>query len=161
MKLLKFFTKDKKTENKQDDFLQKQLAQVLGMLEQSEKIQKEMIIQLDDLSEQISEEEQGEDTLLNSLVLAAKIVEDFYRLEGVDPEIKEQSAMMWRSIKKTLDLSDIEIIDEMGATSTSRHKIEGTLQDETIPEGHISQVLESGYIYKGKIIKPSRVLINR
>ncbi|MCL2378435.1 MAG: nucleotide exchange factor GrpE [Defluviitaleaceae bacterium] len=137
------------------------LQQMTQMVQRVESKQKETILQLDELSDQISNND-DEYALAQALASTITIIEDFYRLTTDDPALDAQSQMMWNAAKKAAATAGLEIIDDSGKPADfKRHRIEGTATDTTVPYGHILQILKCGYLYKNTVLRTASVLVNK
>jgi len=140
-----------------NQYLQQMLLAVHGI----ETRQKETILQLDELYDQMNSGE-DEEGLAMALVSTIGIIEDFYRLTINDPSLSTQSQMMWNAAIKAARMAGLEVIDDKGKPMDfKRHRVEGTAADPSTPSGYILQTLMCGYLYKNTVLRTSAVLVNK
>ena len=131
------------------------------MLRTIDTRQKETVLQLDDLSNQL-QENTGEHDLALALISAIDIIEDFYRLTISDPALLAQSQMMWSAAMKAATAGGLEVIDDHDIPPDfKRHRIEGTESDPAVQNGCITKTLKCGYLYKGEILRTAKVLVQK
>jgi molecular chaperone GrpE len=64
--------------------------------------------------------------------------------------------------KKLLDIladQGLEPVDTDGAFDPARHEAIGSEPSDSVESGHIIQVLRSGYMYKGQVLRPALVRV--
>jgi len=135
-----------------------QMAQALHKVETR---QKETILQLDEISDRL-QDDNDEHALAMALISAIDIIEDFYRLTIDDPHLSAQSQMMWSAAMKAATAGGLEAIDNQGQLpDVKRHSIESTAYDPTMPNGVIIKTLKCGYLYKNEVLRTAAILLNR
>lgn len=104
------------------------------------------------------------DTLLQALIGAADLIEDYYIYAEAhgDASMREQAALMWHTqCKKMTAAGLIRIADEDTPVDPSLNHIEGITHRADLPEGWITGVIKSGYRYKERVIRRSSVVVNK
>lgn len=123
------------------------------------------------LEEQQEDEAGRQDTnryameqLVQALIVAADLVEDFYVYAEAsqDKQLAAQAGLMWRTLTKELtNVGICRIADENTPFNAQLNHLEGvtTVGDE--PEGFITSVLRSGYLYQDKVYRKSGVIVKK
>jgi len=133
-------------------------------LKKIETGQKELVLQLDNLSESIMDDDRSEMDQLwaESLIVVLDVIEDFYRFVAATPDspYAEQAQIMWQTAQDSA--SELDIIDEEGKIFDFRkHITEGTDCNLEMPNGYVIKTLKCGYEYKGEVIRRASVIVNR
>ena len=83
-------------------------------------------------------------------------------LEKDDQVITPHAEMLWNSCLKKISLCGLSrIYDEKTDFDVAYNTIVGIDEDITIPVGFIIKTIKSGYIYNGKVIRKSSVIVNK
>jgi len=129
-----------------------QLEEIYSILEENEK------------TDIIKSLEHEKSYLVNTLIGAADLVEDFYVYykEHYDENLSTQSKLMWNTLCKAMTGAGlIRIADENTPFNMQLNSIENTTCDNAFPNGNIVKVLKSGYIYNNTVYRKSIVIVNR
>lgn len=121
--------------------------------------------------EEQQEEADQEDTqkremeqLVRALIVAADLIEDFYlyAVKSGDLQLAGQAGLMRRTLEKELTSVGLcRIADENTPFRAQLNHMEGITAAGDVPEGFITDVLRSGYIYQNKIYRKSGVLVKK
>jgi hypothetical protein len=125
--------------------------------------QKEVSLQLEEISELFETPEDSDAVMVNALIGIAGQIENFYRLMYKDEAspLYRQASMMWEAAVRSLKQAGITIIDGEGTTDLRLHEPAGTEWNEAYPEGSVLRTVNCGYIYKDNVIKRASVIINK
>jgi len=122
------------------------------------------------LEEQQKEEEQKDkkklemEQLTQALIAAADLIEDFYlyAAKSEDVQLASQAGLMWRTLEKELTNAGLcRITDENTPFNDRLNHLEGVTPIGDEPEGFITNVLRSGYIYQNKVYRKSSVIVKK
>lgn len=108
--------------------------------------------------------ENENNALINALITAADLVEDFYIYsnDNSNEAMASGSDLMWNTLCKAMTAAGLtRISDENTPFDAKLNTIEGVTSDPSLPEGFIVKVLSSGYQYHGKIYRKSTVIVNK
>jgi len=148
-------------EDKLDDAVDMNTLNVY--LKKIETGQKEIVLQIDTLSESILDDSFDESRVwAESLIGVLDVIEDFYRfaLASPDSPYAEQAKIMWQTAQDSTN--ELEVIDEEGKIFDFRkHLTEGTDCDPEMPNGYVIKTLKCGYEYKGEVLRRASVIVNR
>ena len=138
--------------------------QILNEIKKLENRQKETIFQLEEINEILMDDGGESKQLTETLIALADYIENLYLFAQSEPDsaLFKQAEMMWNAAKKSLKESEIEVIG--GEGEPINFHLHTPLQTdfcENTADGFILSVLESGYIYKDKIIKRASVVVNK
>jgi len=134
------------------------------------KSQKEISFNVEEIYEFVQELKEAEDKKLNkydfinNLISIVDIIEDFYVFasEKDDQVIASHAEMLWNSVLKKISLFGLSrICDERTDFDVAYNTIVGLDEDLTIPVGFIIKTIKSGYIYDGKVVRKSSVIVNK
>lgn len=141
---------------------------LIAGLKKVELRQKEVILQMDSLSESLAEDEFDEiNMLIEAIIDILDIIEDFYRfaLNSPDSPYAGQALMMWQNAQSSAKANGLEVIDKEGeAFDFRRHSAEGTGisgSNEGHPAGCIVKTLKCGYEYKGNVLRRASVIVSK
>ena len=108
--------------------------------------------------------EQEHNNLVQVLITAADLIEDFYLYykENYEEAMAVQSELMWHTICKTMaGIGLIRISDEGTPFNAKLNHVEGVIEDPRYENGFIMNVLKSGYQYKNQVYRKSSVIVNK
>lgn len=135
------------------------------------KKQSEMGIQVQELYEALeesartaSEAEREQSKLLDALITAADLIEDFfmYYQEHYDEALSPQSAMMRSALGGAMAAAGLtRIADERAPLDSALSTVDQVEADASLPRGWIVRVLRPGYMYKGAVLRKARVITNK
>lgn len=116
-----------------------------------------------ELKEKIKDKEEEIKVLLRSLISLADLIEDMYvyskKTENLS--LKHQITLQWNNVKNYLAQCGITIIgDEGGIFNSELYKAVEIKYIEEKTDGEVLEVLKSGYIYKGKLLRKAEVIVN-
>ena len=67
-----------------------------------------------------------------------------------------------QAFRETLKRHGVEPIDALGKPfDPEYHEAVGQIPSDDIPEGHVAQVVQTGYTIDGRLLRPARVLVSR
>lgn len=122
------------------------------------------ILEEKDNTDLIKNLEQENQNLLDTLVTASDLLEDFYLYykEYPDEAMTAQSELMWNTICKAMaGIGLLRIADENTPFDPKLNSIEGVVEDPSFRNGFIVKVLKSGYRYQTNVYRKSIVIVNR
>ena len=166
------FSKKEKDINQVEKIKKQDIEQYLQnfqkIFEKSNRNQSELALTLTDIKDYLEEitdkqNESSNDEISNLVVLlveVADMVEAFYKYtqNSQNEALASQGDLMWRSLLKKYTLSGLSRIpDESTELNVEINQTVGT--DPTSDAGVISQTVKSGYIYKGKTIRKSEIIV--
>lgn len=102
--------------------------------------------------------------LAQALVVAADLIEDFYvfAAKGEDAQLAAQAGLMWRTLEKELTNAGLcRIADENTPFNDRLNHLEGVTAAGDEPEGFITNVIRSGYMYQNKVYRKSSVIVKK
>lgn len=122
------------------------------------------LLEEEDNHDTIKELETENKSLINALIIAADLIEDFYIYYKEHPNeaMASNSEIMWNTLCKAMTAAGLSrISDENTPFDAKLNTIEGVAADHSLPEGYIIKVLSSGYQYHGKVYRKSTVIVNK
>lgn len=102
--------------------------------------------------------------LVRALIVAADLIEDFYlyAAKSGEPQLADQAGLMWRTLAKELASAGLcRIADENTPFDARLNHMEGVVTTGDVPEGFVTNVLRSGYIYQNKVYRKSSVIVRK
>lgn len=108
--------------------------------------------------------ERANEELLRKLV---EVQENFQRAlsalkESENSPLKLGVELIYRQLEDLLKKEGVEEISSVGEPfDCNLHEAEDFVETDSCPEGMITEELQKGYIYKGKILRPARVRVAR
>ena len=148
--------------------LEAQFGELAKLLRKQDSRQKEISIQLDDLSEWMQEggqEAQAQtQPLVQGLIALADQIENLYLFAQNDQEspLWAQAEMMWRATIKSLSDAGVTVITGQGmALDFNLHVTKSALYAEGVPPGYVLQTLASGYIQNDKVVRRAAVIVSK
>ena len=138
--------------------------------------QDEMVMAVEDLIEGLQEQneinaeaiagkEKEINALVSAMIVAADYTEDFYNYakEAGNQEILEQARFFWNALNKKFSSAGLtRIADEnTSADPVYNHISAVEISDEIFKPGVIIKTLRSGYVYRGKVIRKSEVVVSK
>jgi molecular chaperone GrpE len=164
-------TKEKEKSNKKEQLLEKEIEKLREEL--SEEKSKTMRIQ----AEMINFKKRKEEELSNFLKYANEgligdllpIVDNFERAIKMDNDdlsdeisrFLEGFKMIYGNLISILNKCEVKEIEADGIEfNPNYHQAVLTEKDETKPQGVVLEVLQKGYMYKDKVIRPAMVKVN-
>ena len=139
-------------------------TEINNRLRKIENKQKEMGLQLEEISGFLQDGDDGERKLIGALIAAADNIETFYRFaaESANTPLLSQAEMMWKSAKNAARAAGLEIIDDIDvAFDFQRHTAESAGFAENVPNGHVLKILKCGYAYRNIVVRRAAVVINK
>lgn len=127
----------------------------------------EMYAILEEQKEEASQEDLKKlekERLVQALIVAADLIEDFYvyAAKSDDLQLANQAGLMWRTLSKELTNAGLcRITDESTPFNAQLNHLEGVTAIGDEPEGFITNVLRSGYIYQNKVYRKSSVIVKK
>jgi len=108
--------------------------------------------------------EKEKDSLVDLLIFTNDTFEDLFRFVKKSNNIEwyEQMEIQWKKIGEKLLTQGITRIDPIDTIfSPFIHTALKTSQNNEIPNEQITEVIQSGYMYKGNIIRKAKVIVNQ
>ena len=102
--------------------------------------------------------------LVRALIVAADLIEDFYlyAVKSEEMQLADQAGLMWRTLAKELTNAGLcRIADENTPFQAQLNHMEGVTDIGDVPEGFITNVLRSGYIYQSIVYRKSSVIVKK
>jgi len=102
--------------------------------------------------------------LVRALIVAADLIEDFYlyAVKSEELQLADQAGLMWRTLAKELTNAGLcRIADENTPFQAQLNHMEGVTDIGDVPEGFITNVLRSGYIYQSIVYRKSSVIVKK
>lgn len=144
------------------------------LLTRFNKTQGTIEMQVEEMYAILEEQQEGanqEDTkkleteqLVQALIVAADLIEDFYLYAAKSGELQlaEQAGLMWRMLSKEMVSAGLcRIEDENTPFQAQLNHMEGVTETGDVPEGFVTNVLRSGYIYQNKVYRKSSVIVKK
>lgn len=122
------------------------------------------ILEEEENQDEVKELENENKALVNALITAADLIENFYIYYKEHPNeaMASESKLMWNTICKAMTATGLSrIYDENTPFDAKLNTIEGVANEPALPEGFIIKVLNSGYQYHGKVYRKSTVIVNK
>lgn len=157
---LELFTQEAKRFGKEQYKTTSQLEElIIQMEEQSENNQKEQVLvqQLTAVSDEVKQ-------LLQSLMSSSDCLEEVYRFakKNADPSWQQQLSMQWKRLEQTLMFCGLMRIEGIGERYQSQTQVAvGVASNLTLPEGIVVEIIKSGYVYRGQVLRKAEVLVNK
>jgi len=138
--------------------------------------QDEMVMAVEDLTEGMEEQREtasdilGEkekeiNSLISAMITAADYTEDFYNYakEAGDFNVYEQARYFWNALNKKFNAAGlVRIPDKHTIPDPIYNHISAVEASEEITKpGVITKTLRSGYMYRGKVIRRSEVVVTK
>lgn len=153
----------KKKEDKKSIEIQNLKSEIEGLKEKNIRVTAEMVNSLRRKDEEVSRmlKYANESLILDIL----PIVDNFERaLSSLKEESNEKKGivMIYNSLINTLEKFEVKEIDAQGKEfDPSYHQAVMQAEDETKPSNVIIEVMQKGYTYKDKVIRPAMVKVNK
>jgi molecular chaperone GrpE len=111
--------------------------------------------------------EQTQQTLTGTIVKRyLEVVDDLERALKARPKDGEGAAwangieLIYHKLITVLDNQEVKAMDALGQPfDPSRHEAIGHMESETYPSGHISEVVQNGYLIGERVLRPALVRI--
>ena len=154
----------------------KKMDELARQVKKLDSRQDEMVMAVEDLieglqeqneinTEAIAEKEKEINALVSAMIVAADYTEDFYNYakEAGSQEILEQARFFWNALNKKFSSAGLtRIADEnTSADPVYNHISAVEFSDEISKPGVITKTLRSGYVYRGKVIRKSEVVVSK
>ena len=138
--------------------------------------QDEMVMAVEDLTEGLEGQKEASNdliawkekeinVLISAMITAADYTEDFfnYAKESGNYSVYEQAGFFWNALNKKFGAAGlVRIHDERTSPDPVYNHIVAVEESEEISKpGIIIKTLRSGYIYKGKVIRRSEVVVTK
>ncbi|ABR46516.1 hypothetical protein Amet_0284 [Alkaliphilus metalliredigens QYMF] len=136
-----------------------QVEEVLELLEASEEKDKVY----GDLRKEAKKKDEEIDALLLAIIMVTDALEDlyYYTVKNNEGSWAEQLSLLWEKLGQKLSYYGIVRIGEEGTTFSSHHGIaEGISKDANRSHGEIVEVIQLGYVYRGRVLRKARVIVN-
>lgn len=115
------------------------------------------------LQEALRAETQRADTLAEAAVGLCDILEDFcaYSRESGNEELEKQGQMMWSNAGRLLERCGFARLGEDGQPLDPEiHKVRSAAASP-VPREHVARVLQSGYRYRGAVVRRAAVVASK
>jgi len=161
---------------KGNETARKQLDELSKQVKKLGSRQDEMVMAVEDLTEGLEDQKETSsgllsvkdkeiNNLISAMITAADYTEDFYNYakESGNYGVYEQANYFWNALNKKFSAAGlIRIPDEHTAPDPLYNHI-SSVEDsnETSKPGVIIKTLRSGYMYKGKVIRRSEVVVTK
>jgi len=161
---------------KEDEEANQQLNDLAKYVKKLESRQDEIVMAVEDLtdgldehkeitSEAVNEREKEIAGLISAMITAADYTEDFfhYAKESGNHELYEQASFFWNAINKKFSAVGLVRINDLNthADAVFNTIVSAEVSDEITKPGIIIKTLRSGYVYHGKVIRKSEVVVTR
>jgi len=101
-----------------------------------------------------------------NLQLFSDVVDSFFYLDmslqeisGLSPKQKEAAGIVWQKLELMLFSAGVEVIHKTGVSfDPSLHEAVERISDDNASL-YVEKLIQPGYIYRGKVIKPAKVII--
>jgi molecular chaperone GrpE len=111
-------------------------------------------------------EEAYQNAAVETLRKIIPIIDDFDRAvsnvppDRADDEIIKGFSLIHRKLASLLETTGIKIINPVGEEfNPAFHEAIGREESSNVPSGHVSTVLQKGYVYGDKVLRPALVRI--
>ena len=163
-------------EIKRNEEAKQQLNDIAKHVKKLESRQDEIVMAVEDLtdgldehkeitSDAVNEKEKEIVDLISAMITAADYTEDFfhYAKESRNHELFEQASFFWNAVNKKFNAVGLVRINDINtlADAVFNTIVSAEVSDETIKPGVILKTLRSGYVYNGKVIRKSEVVVSR
>lgn len=138
--------------NKKQSTIEMQVEEMCALLEQQQETNQEDTKELE------------MELLVQALIVAADLIEDFYIYAAKcgETQLASQAGLMWRTLAKEMATAGLcRIEDENTPFNPRLNHMEGVTANGDVPEGFITNVLRSGYIYQNKVYRKSGVIVKK
>ncbi len=115
-----------------------------------------------ELRESYNEEKRRSQTLLEALILMCDMIEDFcaFARKSGDEALLHQAELMLKSADGLLQSRGVTRFGEAGERLDPEiHSVRGTAASGIAKE-HVAEVLQSGYLYMGNVIRKASVILS-
>ncbi|HZJ57088.1 MAG TPA: nucleotide exchange factor GrpE [Clostridia bacterium] len=103
-------------------------------------------------------------SLLKAIIGIADSLEDIfiYAMKYGDISFREQMSMQWKRIGNLLNQYGITRLEGIGSPFVPTLYVAKEVEEkQENPHGHILEVLRSGYLYRGKLLRKAEVIVNK
>ena len=161
---------------KGNETARRQLDELSKQVKKMGSRQDEMVMAVEELTEGLEEHKDtssdliaGKDkeinALISAMITAADYTEDFYNYakESDNFSVYEQASYFWNALNKKFSAAGlVRIHDEHTSPDPIYNHIADVEESEEISiPGVIIKTLRSGYIYRGKVIRRSEVVVTK
>ena len=136
--------------------------------------QDEMVMAVEDLTEgledqkesssdMIAEKDKEINGLVSAMLTAADYTEDFYNYakESGNYSVYEQATYFWNALNKKFSAAGLVRIHDEHTRPDPVYNHITAVEDSDGAPGVIIKTLRSGYIYKGKVVRRSEVVVSK
>ena len=104
-------------------------------------------------------------TLITAMITVADYTEDFfnYAKESGSLEIFEQANFFWKALNKKFSAAGlVRLVDDQTPADPVYNKISAAeVSDGIYKPGIVIRTLRSGYVYRGKVVRKSEVVVSK
>jgi len=167
---------EREERKKRDEEANQQLKDLAKHVKKLESRQDEIVMAVEDLtdglgehkeitSEAVNERDKEIAGLISAMITAADYTEDFfhYAKESGSNELYEQASFFWNAVNKKFSAVGLVRINDLNTLADVVYNtiVSAEVSDEALKPGVILRTLRSGYIYHGKVIRKSEVVVSR
>ena len=167
---------EREEREKRDEEANLQLKELAKHVKKLESRQDEFVMAVEDLTEGLDEHkevtaeavndrEKEIAGLITAMITAADYTEDFfhYAKESGSHELYEQASFFWNAVNKKFSSVGLVRINDLNTLADAVYNtiVSAEVSDESSKSGVIIRTLRSGYIYNGKVIRKSEVVVTR
>lgn len=96
-----------------------------------------------------------------ALIALLDILEDFVRYARGEDALRDQARMMWGMAGRAAAKAGLMRLEGEGLPfDAATQEIEGMTYAEDVPHGSVMDILQSGYMRDGEILRKARVIVN-
>jgi len=140
--------------------------EIIDELGDIKKILRKQGILIEMLKKEILERIAEKEFSGRNLQLFSDVVDSFFYLDmslqeisGLSPKQKEAAGIVWQKLELMLFSAGIEVIHKTGVSfDPSLHEAVERISDDNASL-YVEKLIQPGYIYRGKVIKPAKVII--
>ncbi len=139
--------------------------EIIDELGDIKKILRKQGILIEMLKKEILERIAEKEFSGRNLQLFSDAVDSFFYLDmslqeisGLSPKQKEAAGIVWQKLELMLFSAGIEVIHKTGVSfDPSLHEAVERISDDNASP-YVEKLIQPGYIYRGKVIKPAKVI---
>lgn len=143
--------------NQKQSAVEMQVEEMFCILEEQQEEQKGCVEKDDARKREV-------DQFVHTLIVAADLIEDFflYAEQDANTQLADQVGLMWRRFSKELgNVGLTRIADEHTPFDERLNHVEGVTDQGDDPQGYISSVLRSGYLFGNQVYRKSSVIVKK
>lgn len=137
-----------------------QLEEVITLLEE----EKELSAILREYRNSMKDFEDEREAILGGIIVLGDALEDMYRyvLRSKSKEWIEQLEMVWEKAGEQLALCGISRVEGTGQPFKPEYQTVVKVEDRPgFESGQVLEVLRSGYLYRGVVVRKAEVIVNK